>query len=142
MNLSKLLKSFTQQKSTPPPPPAQNYNLSQNYYPQEAYCSQSPQPPSQSADLSSPQTPPQKSSGGLDIQSLLPLLAGMNGGANGLNIASLLGGAKDGGTQNPLSSIASIFGGKKDKDDNDNVDLNKNSQLKVENFKKISDLDD
>lgn len=140
MNLSKLLKNFTQQKS-PPSPPAQNYNLSQNYYPQEAYSQQKSQPPTQTADFSSSQSPTPQTGGGLDIQSLLPLLAGMNGG-NGLNIASLLGGKNEGGQNNPLSSIASILGGKKDKDNNDNVDLNKNSQLKVENFKKISDLDE
>lgn len=137
MNLSKLLKNFTQQKSSPQPTP-QSYNLSQNYYPQEAYSQQKTMPPSQNMELPS-QTSPQTGSG-LDIQSLLPLLASMNtGGANGLNIASLLG--KSGDKTNPLSSIASILGGKKNKDE-ENVDLNKNSQLNVENFKKISDLDD
>lgn len=138
MNLSKLLKNFTQQKSSPQPTP-QSYNLSQNYYPQEAYSQQKTMPPSQNMELPS-QTSPQSGGGGLDIQSLLPLLASMNtGGANGLNIASLLG--KSGDKTSPLSSIASILGGKKNKDE-ENVDLNKNSQLNVENFKKISDLDD
>ena len=154
MNLSKILKGFMGQKqATPPPPPPvpQNYNLSENYYPKEVFDNQKPQAPTNATQFapnfapdSSPiqtQQPAQSNGGGLDIQSLLPLLAGMNGGGGGLNIASLLGGNKSAGSaSNPLSLVSSILGNNK-KDDKD-VDLNKNSQHIVESFKKISDLDD
>lgn len=160
MNLSKLLKNFMgpKQQAAPspaPPPVPQNYNLSENYYPKEAFESPRPSPPQPNTQLApnfapdsspsapQPQTQQIPSGAGLDIQSLLPLLAGMNGGGSGsgLNIASLLGGNKSsGGSANPLSLVSSILGGNK-KDDKD-VDLNKNSQHLVENFKKISDLDD
>lgn len=158
MNLSKLLKGFTGQKQSAPPAPhpaPQNYNLSENYYPKEAFDTpKQPQTQASAAQFapnftpdSSPmqQVPQQQqapaSGGGLDIQSLLPLLAGMNGGGSGLNIASLLGGNKSGASSgNPLSLVSSILGNNK-KDDKD-VDLNKNSKQSIESFKKISDLDD
>lgn len=159
MNLSKLLKGFTGQKqsaSSAPRPAPQNYNLSENYYPKEAFDTpkqpQTQAPATQFAPNFTPDSSPMQqvpqqqqalaSGGGLDIQSLLPLLAGMNGGGGGgLNIASLLGGNKSGASSgNPLSLVSSIFGNNK-KDDKD-VDLNKNSKQSIESFKKISDLDD
>lgn len=158
MNLSKLLKGFMGQKqsASPAPRPApQNYNLSENYYPKEAF--DTPKQPQTQASATqfvpnfAPDSSPMQqvtqqqapaSGGGLDIQSLLPLLAGMNsGGGSGLNIASLLGGNKSGASSgNPLSLVSSILGNNK-KDDKD-VDLNKNSKQSIESFKKISDLDD
>ncbi len=133
MNLSKLLNSFNKNPSIQTGQPPQNYNLSQNYYPQEAYQAT---PTSQTTSTQKVQTS-SNVIGGLDIQSLLPLLSGMNGGG-GLNIANLIKGNEH-KSSNPLSSLTSILGAKKQ--DTQDVDLNKNSQLKVENFQKISDLD-
>ena len=152
MNLSKLLKGFIQPKSqsqerTPPPAP-QDYNLSENYYPKEAFApsKQTNSPPAfQQAPPIAPEPTFQGQTqntggGGLDIQSILPLLASMNGGG-GVNIANLLGGNKsDSQSSNPLSLVSSILGNKKD--EKNSVDLNKNSQNEIENFKKISDLND
>lgn len=124
MNLSNILNNFTKQKENQQP--KQDYNFSKNYYPQEAIQDDKPNNQSQQGGLA-----------GLDIQTLLPLIANLNSksDSNPLGILSKSSG------QNPLSSLASILTNKKE-NKSQNLDFNKNSQLKVENYIKISDLDD
>ena len=114
------------------------YTQSKNYYPREAIIESPPQAQNTNQNNSQQFSNNQNAFGGLDLQTLLPLISGMNGGQN-----PLLSMLKNGQNENPQSIISSLLGKNKKECESSSQphDINKNSQLNVENYKKISDLD-
>ena len=141
MNLSNLLNLLNKSPGTQPtqqPQPKMEYTQSKNYYPREAIIESPPQAQNTNQNNSQHFSNNQNAFGGLDLQTLLPLISGMNGGQN-----PLLSMLKNGQNENPQSIISSLLGKNKRECDGSSQphDINKNSQLNVENYKKISDLD-